>query len=122
MRTDKNHVLINHYILSPQLERFRESVLLHCSTSHTSVSQLKETENSHLLKNSNCKFNIGFIYVSTQSTKIPPKVYNTTEIKQSSIYDFKVFFKFFKVVLKNWWGRGHYNKITDVIQSKSKVK
>lgn len=57
MWTDGKHIiLMNHYVLSPKLERFRKSVFLYFSASlHASVSQLKEIENSHLLKNSNCK-------------------------------------------------------------------
>lgn len=89
MWTDRKHIiLVNHYVLSPKLERFKESVFLYFSASfHASASQLKEIENSHLLKNSNCK-PIEHTHISTQSQPRPPNVYKTTKFKQSSIYDF----------------------------------
>ena len=86
-----NHVIINHYIPPPKRERVKEYVLLHCSaSSHAPVSQLKETENSHVLKNSNCKSKIEQTHVPTHSQPRSSKVFTESLISSKIMTSIKL--------------------------------
>lgn len=82
VRTDRKHIIMWSLITIYFALNGKDSGNLYSY----SVSQLKEIENSHLLKNSTCK--LENIHISTQSQPWSPEVYWMANLKQSSTYDF----------------------------------